>query len=161
MKKVLHRIQISTVLGLSLFLFALLSNPLFAQEETAASADVSTAATEEAGGGDPVKGKQLFNQNCAACHALDRKMTGPALANVETRLMEEEGLDKEWFYSWIKNSAGMIAAGDPYAVRIYNEYNQAAMTAFPTLSNEDIDDILAYTAAPPPAPGPLVAIMDL
>ena len=152
MKKVLHRIQISTVLGLSLFLFALLSNPLFAQEETAASADVSTAATEEAGGGDPVKGKQLFNQNCAACHALDRKMTGPALANVETRLMEEEGLDKEWFYSWIKNSAGMIAAGDPYAVRIYNEYNQAAMTAFPTLSNEDIDDILAYTAAPPPAP---------
>jgi hypothetical protein len=26
------------------------------------------------------------------------------------------------------------------------------MTAFPTLSNADIDNILAYTAAPPPAP---------
>ncbi|MEL0241580.1 MAG: c-type cytochrome, partial [Flavobacteriaceae bacterium] len=23
-------------------------------------------------GGDPAKGKQLFNQNCAACHALNR-----------------------------------------------------------------------------------------
>ncbi len=104
------------------------------------------------GPGDPAKGKQLFNQNCAACHALNRKMTGPALANVATRLTEEEGLDCEWIYSWIKNSAGMIASGDSYANRIYEEYNQAAMTAFPTLSNQDINDILAYTAAPPPAP---------
>ena len=73
-------------------------------------------------GGDPVAGKQLFNQNCAACHALNRKMTGPALAKVETRLYEDEGLDKEWLYSWIKNSAGMIASGDAYANKIYNEY---------------------------------------
>lgn len=84
-------------------------------------------------------------------------MTGPALANVETRLAEEEGLDKEWLYSWIKNSAGMIASGDAYANKIYAEYNQAAMTAFPTLSNEDIDNILAYTAAPPPAPAQTAA----
>ena len=46
----------------------------------------------------------------------------------------------------------MISSGDSYATKIYAEYNQAAMTAFPTLSNGDIDDILAYTAAPPPAP---------
>ena len=103
-------------------------------------------------GGDPAKGKQLFNQNCAACHALNRKMTGPALANVESRLAEDEGLDREWLYAWIKNSSGVINSGDDYANRIYNEYNKAAMTAFPTLSNEDIDNILAYTAAPPPAP---------
>ena len=103
-------------------------------------------------GGDPTKGKQLFNQNCAACHALNRKMTGPALANVESRLAEDEGLDREWLYAWIKNSSGVINSGDNYANRIYNEYNKAAMTAFPTLSNEDIDNILAYTAAPPPAP---------
>jgi len=103
-------------------------------------------------GGDPAKGKQLFNQNCAACHALNRKMTGPALANVESRLAEDEGLDREWLYAWIKNSSGVINSGDNYANRIYNEYNKAAMTAFPTLSNEDIDNILAYTAAPPPAP---------
>ena len=61
-------------------------------------------------------------------------MTGPALANVETRLSEDEGLDKEWLYAWIKNSAGMIASGDAYANKVYNEYNKAAMTAFPTLS---------------------------
>lgn len=147
MKKVFNRHLFAQVLGLSLLLF---STSFYAQEETAST---EVAAEESvATGGDPAKGKQLFNQNCAACHALNRKMTGPALANVETRLAEEEGLDKEWLYTWIKNSAGMIASGDAYANKIYAEYNQAAMTAFPTLSNADIDDILAYTAAPPPAP---------
>ncbi|MEM9361269.1 MAG: c-type cytochrome [Bacteroidota bacterium] len=147
MKKVLNRQLLVKTLGLSFLLF---STSFYAQEEAAAE---ETAVEESsASGGDAAKGKQLFNQNCAACHALNRKMTGPALANVETRLYEEEGLDKEWLYAWIKNSAGVIASGDAYANKIYAEYNQAAMTAFPTLSNQDIDDILAYTAAPPPAP---------
>ena len=149
MKQVLDRIQFSRFLSISLLLvLQLISLPSFSQEAETASAEAPAADL----GGDPVVGKQLFNQNCAACHALNRKMTGPALANVESRLAENEGLDKEWLYKWIKNSAGMIASGDAYANKIYNEYNQSAMTAFPTLSNEDIDNILAYTAAPPPAP---------
>ncbi|WP_097046498.1 cytochrome c3 family protein [Flagellimonas pacifica] len=151
MKKVLYRHLFSKVLGLSLLFFSISS---YAQEEEAVSAEV---VAEASGGGDAAKGKQLFNQNCAACHSLDRKMTGPALANVEARLSEDEGLDKEWLYEWIKNSPGMIKAGDAYANKIYAEYNQAAMTAFPTLSNTDVDDILAYTAAPPPAPVVAVA----
>lgn len=149
MKKVLYRHLFSKVLGLSLLLY---STSFYAQEEAQAVAETAAETTADASGGDPAKGKQLFNQNCAACHALDRKMTGPALANVESRLAEDEGLDKEWIYAWVKNSPGMIASGDAYANKIYNEYNQAAMTPFPTLSNQDIDDILAYTAAPPPAP---------
>lgn len=140
MKKVTYRNQFSKAFSLSIVLFLLFTFSLSAQEEPAAAA------------ADAVAGKALFNQNCAACHALNRKMTGPALANVEARLYEEEGLDKEWLYAWIKNSAGLIKSGDAYAVKIYEEYNQAAMTAFPTLSNTDIDNILAYTAAPPPAP---------
>ena len=142
MKNVFSRVQFSKVFGLSLLLL-LTSLPLTVTAQEEASADA---------GGDPVAGKQLLNQHCAACHALDRKMTGPALANVEARLAEDEGLDREWLYAWIKNSPGMIKSGDAYANKIYNEYNQAAMTAFPTLSNADIDNILAYTAAPPPAP---------
>ena len=159
MKKVLYRTQISTISGISLVVLLLFSNFILAQDQAAPAVAVEQVATEAAaGGGDAEKGKQLFNQNCAACHALNRKMTGPALANVETRLSEDEGLDKEWLYTWIKNSAGMIASGDAYANKIYEEYNQAAMTAFPTLSNEDIDNILAYTAAPPPVPVQAVAV---
>ena len=103
---------------------------------------------------DPIKGKALFNANCAACHQLDKKMTGPALRNVETRLYEDEGLDREWLYSWIRNSSALIKSGDDYANRIYNEYNGAAMTAYPQFSDQDISNILAYTAeekAIPPA----------
>ncbi|MFS4466910.1 cytochrome c3 family protein [Maribacter sp. 2210JD10-5] len=145
MKKVPYRNQFSKFLGLSLTVFLLFSVSINAQEEVAEEAPAEATVD-----GNPAKGKSLFNQNCAACHALNRKMTGPALANVETRLAEEEGLDREWLYRWIKNSPGMIKSGDAYANKIYAEYNQAAMTAFPTLSNADIDDILAYTAAPPP-----------
>ena len=106
---------------------------------------------------DPVKGKSLFNANCAACHQLDKKMTGPALRNVETRLSETEGLDRVWLNSWIRNSAALIKSGDAYANKIYAEYNGSAMTAFPQFSDEDIDNILAYTAkekAAPPVPVP-------
>ncbi|MBA4745841.1 c-type cytochrome [Muricauda sp. TY007] len=151
MKKVLYRHLFSKVLGLTFLLF---SSSFYAQEEAEVATDAAAEQTADAVEGDPVKGKQLFNQNCAACHSLDRKMTGPALANVETRLMEDEGLDKEWIYEWIKNSPAVISSGDAYGNKIYAEYNQAAMTPFPTLSNEDIDDILAYTAAPPSTPAP-------
>jgi mono/diheme cytochrome c family protein len=151
MKKVTYRNRISNVLGFSLLVFLFTSTLLFAQAEEAVETDEAPVEqVDGAADGDVVAGKSLFNQNCAACHALNRKMTGPALANVESRLAETEGLDREWLYRWIKNSPGMIKAGDAYAVKIYNEYNQAAMTAFPTLSNTDIDNILAYTAAPPP-----------
>ncbi|MGB3142490.1 MAG: c-type cytochrome [Maribacter sp.] len=146
MKKVPYRNQFSKILGFTLIIFLLFSVSIIAQDAAPAEA---TEAEASAGGGDAAKGKALFNQNCAACHALNRKMTGPALANVESRLQEEEGLGREWLYGWIKNSPGTIKSGDAYANKIYEEYNKAAMTAFPTLSNEDIDNILAYTAAPP------------
>ena len=61
--------------------------------------------------GDAVAGKALFNINCASCHKLDRKMTGPALRYVEKRLAEDEGLDREWLYKWIRNSSSLIKSG--------------------------------------------------
>ncbi len=129
MKQVIHRKLGVTILHLSLIFLLAFSTSLSAQD------------------GDPVAGKALFNTNCASCHKLDKKMTGPALRNVEARLAEDEGLDREWLYAWIKNSAGMVKSGDAYANKIFKEYNGTAMTAFPQLSNADIDNILAYTAA--------------
>jgi mono/diheme cytochrome c family protein len=129
MKQVIHRILNANILRFSLiFLFAF-STSLSAQDP-----------------GDPVQGKALFNTNCAACHNLDRKMVGPALRNVETRLAESEGLDREWLYAWIRNSSGLIKSGDAYANKIYEEYSKAAMTAFPQLTDADLNNILAYTA---------------
>lgn len=95
---------------------------------------------------DAAKGKALFNAQCAACHKLDAKMTGPALRGVA------EKYEKEWLYKWIKNSSEFIKSGDERANKIYNEYNKSVMTAFPQLSNEDIDNIIAYTSEPLPPP---------
>jgi len=79
-------------------------------------------------------------------------MTGPALRNIESRIADEQGLGRDWITNWIHNSAGVIKSGDAYANQIFNEFNQTAMTPFPQLSDQDISDILAYTAQEPAAP---------
>ena len=53
-----------------------------------------------------------------------------------------------------RNSSSLIKSGDAYAVKIYEEYNRAAMTAYPQLTNADIDNILAYTAQDKAVPKP-------
>jgi len=90
---------------------------------------------------DPAKGKALFQQDCASCHNVHKKLTGPALKGVEERWS-----DKKLLHQWIHNSAAVLATGDAYAVNLFNEYNKLAMTPFPNLSEEDIDNILAYIA---------------
>ena len=91
-------------------------------------------------------GKNLFNANCAACHKLNKKAVGPALSGVT------EKYDKDWLYSWIRKGSQMIKDGDPQAVAIWEEYNRAVITNYPQFSNEQIDNILAYTNFTPPAP---------
>lgn len=91
-------------------------------------------------------GKALFQANCASCHNPIKDATGPALKGVSARVPS-----KDWLYKWIKNSAAVIGSGDPYAVELYNKWNKTAMTAFPALSNEEIDAIIKYVEdyAPP------------
>lgn len=44
--------------------------------------------------GDAYKGKEIFNSNCAACHKLDAKSTGPALRNLDSLVFVEWMLRK-------------------------------------------------------------------
>lgn len=96
-------------------------------------------------------GKALFSANCASCHAVHKKATGPALAGVEDRWP-----NKEHLYAWIRNSAAFLKTGDAYANNLYNEYNKTAMNSFPNLKTEEIDAILAYIKTVP-APGAAAA----
>ena len=89
--------------------------------------------------------------NCASCHNPVKAATGPALQNIDKTFPS-----KEWGYKWVHNPAGMIAAGDKDAAAIYDKFKPTVMTAFPQLSNEDIDAILKYAddyKAPAPAGG--------
>ena len=89
--------------------------------------------------GDPAKGEALFTQNCKSCHALDKRMTGPALGKLVTG-----DTDDKWLTKWIQNNQALIAAKDPKALAIYNEYNQAGMPAFTNFSDADALDIITY-----------------
>ena len=128
----------------SLAFTAIFAVGVSAQEPVAAATSAPAAAAPASGSGDPVKGKELFNANCAACHKLDAKMTGPALRGVGDKY------DKEWLYKWIKNSSELIKSGDAKAVKVYDDFAKANMTAFPQLSNGDIDNIVAYAMEPAP-----------
>ena len=154
MKKVIFRHSTSRQLLLSvafLFTFTLsgFAQAQAAQDTTAqaeAGQETAAADTAPAGLGDAAAGKELFNSLCAACHKPYSNSIGPALNGVTDRH------EMEWLYEWIKNSAAMIASGDPEANAIYEEWGQTAMPAFPQLSNDDIDNILAYVEQPKPEP---------
>ncbi|UYQ95998.1 c-type cytochrome [Chitinophaga horti] len=90
---------------------------------------------------DPAAGKALFQANCASCHNVHKKLTGPALKGVTERWADQALLHK-----WIKNSAGVLATGDAYANNLFKEYNGTAMPAFPTFTDADIDNIMAFIA---------------
>jgi mono/diheme cytochrome c family protein len=162
MKKMGNHSSTSRKLFISLAFLLSLSSNSYAQE--VAAAPVAAATTDAAApavtpGGDPVKGKEIFNANCAACHKLDAKATGPALRGVGNKY------EKAWLYKWIHNSSDLIKSGDAAAIKIYEEYNKVQMSAFPQLSEKDIDDIIAYTmepvaAAPAPIPGATVSATD-
>lgn len=143
MKKVGNHKSIFKVVTLSLSLLLSVSFSSFAQEP-AAAAPAADAVAAPAAAGDAAAGKALFNANCAACHKLDAKMTGPALRGVAERR------DRAWLGKWIKDSKGLIASGDADAVKIFEEFNKVPMTAFPQLSDADVDNILAYTSEPAP-----------
>ncbi len=131
MKKVGNHKSISKIITLSLAFVLSISLSSFAQNAPAAT-------------GDAVAGKALFNANCAACHKLDAKMTGPALRGIA------EKRSRAWLGKWIKDSKSLIASGDADAVKVFEENNKIPMTAFPQLSDADVDNIIAYTSEAKP-----------
>lgn len=97
---------------------------------------LTTAANAQ---GDPAKGETIFKAKCTACHKIDSKLVGPALGPQIT-----SETDDAYLIKWIQNSQALVAAKNPKAIKIYNEYNQIPMTAFPELSDADVTDIITY-----------------
>jgi cytochrome c551/c552 len=101
-------------------------------------------------------GEALFKANCASCHAIHDKVIGPPLKGIQPRLKED------WLIKWIKNSQAIVKSGDPYAVKIFNEYNKIAMTSI-NLKDDEIKAVLAYIKAEetkPVAKGPVPVTTD-
>jgi mono/diheme cytochrome c family protein len=98
-------------------------------------------------------GEKLFKSYCASCHSpSEKQLVGPGLAGVGDKY------EREWLYSWIKDSQGLIASGDADAVAVYEQFNKVLMPNQP-VNNEQIDAIVDYIAAyVPPVKETAVAV---
>ena len=124
-----------THISLLFFLSFLLSfNPIFAQEDDGIPTDEAVISA----------GESLFNGNCKSCHNVHKKVIGPALKDVWTRVPQPA---VPWITAFVKNSTAVIASGDEYAVNLYNEYNKTQMTSFPSFSDDEILSVIAYIKA--------------
>jgi cytochrome c2 len=92
-------------------------------------------------------GQQLFKQNCASCHAIDKVLAAPALGGVLNRGPWAE--DKKNLYAWIHNPAGFMAK-DPYTQGLKAQFG-AVMPPFAQLKENEIDAIIDYVMNPPTA----------
>ncbi|MGI4864649.1 MAG: c-type cytochrome [Janthinobacterium lividum] len=95
---------------------------------------VATSAAEKAG-------EALFRANCAQCHAVDEKVVGPALGGITKRR------SISWLVPWVHNSAKVVASGDEYAIKLFNDNGKQQMPSFAGLSEKEILDIITYVEA--------------
>jgi cytochrome c2 len=87
------------------------------------------------------QGKELFEANCSACHSIYKIKVGPALKGLKKRR------DAKWIARFIRNSQRVIKKEkDPYAVALYNKYNETEMTAFPSLTDKEIKALIEYVS---------------
>lgn len=102
-------------------------------------------------------GKSIFMTRCAACHNVNKVLTGPALAGIE----EKRSLD--WIFKFVHSSQSLVKSGDKEAIEIFEQFNKIPMPDHPDLTEENIKNILAYiksetktgeaSVAPFPKPG--------
>lgn len=81
------------------------------------------------------KGKEVFETKCTACHQLDERYVGPALAGVTKKQKPE------WIMNMILNPEEMTKK-DPNAKELLGEY-MTQMT-FQDVSEEDARALLEY-----------------
>ena len=95
-------------------------------------------------------GAVLYRSNCASCHALNKDLTGPALAGFQNR---GPWADRKELRAWVRNPVAYMAK-DPYTQGLKQQYG-SIMQAFPNLADAEIDAIADYIvkASAAPAPG--------
>jgi cytochrome c2 len=84
------------------------------------------------------KGKEIFSSRCAACHNVNKQLTGPALAGVDERR------SMSWIISFIRSSQSLVKNGDKDAITVFEKFNKIPMPDHADLTEEYIKDIIAY-----------------
>jgi mono/diheme cytochrome c family protein len=86
----------------------------------------------------PLDGKSIFISRCAACHNVNKTLTGPALAGVD----ERRSID--WIINFVHSSQTMVKKGDKDAVALYEKLNKIPMPDHSDLTAENIKSIVEF-----------------
>jgi len=88
------------------------------------------------------KGKQIFKNNCAACHNRNMQdgLIGPALGGVRERWKDNDAN----IYDFIRNPQAVIKSGNGYAKNLFKKWTPNEMPPFLNLKDEEIEAILDY-----------------
>ena len=136
--------------GVSFFLFAtLLASALLGyfskkSKNTSYQSQISICGNNYPDEEQAQIGKALFNVNCAACHALNRDMTGPKLGNIYEKKYPYEN----YLFDFITKQDSLLKANDPYAIKLRNEWNTTPFIHQFNLSNKEIKSLLIYSEIP-------------
>lgn len=84
------------------------------------------------------QGKLIFNSRCAACHNVNKVLTGPALAGIDQRR------SIEWIVNFVQSSQTMVKGGDKEAVALFEQFNRIPMPDHKDLTVTDVQNILDY-----------------
>ena len=98
-------------------------------------------------------GRAIFMNNCASCHAIEKDLTGPALAHILKRnawMVRQQAFEGDslgsynLLYAYTRNSAKIIRTSYEYFNCLHNKFNRRPKPAFPNLTDEDLDNLYAY-----------------
>lgn len=87
------------------------------------------------------KGKEIFSLRCAACHNVNKQLTGPALAGVHERR------EFSWIVNFVRSSQKLVKNGDKDAIALFEKFNKIPMPDHSDLTDEDIQSIVEYIKA--------------
>ena len=96
-------------------------------------------ATFQSKANPPIEeGKSIFLSRCAACHNINKAMTGPALSGVDERR------NIEWIIKFVHSSQTLVKSGDADAIAIFEKFNKIPMPDHPDLTEDNIKSIVEY-----------------
>lgn len=101
----------------------------------------ATAPAKAQAAGEAAEGETLFKARCAVCHTIGGgSLVGPDLEGVTARRPQE------WITRWIEAPDRMLAAGDPTAKQLYEQFHNVPMPNL-GLDPSQVAGIITYLAS--------------
>ena len=85
-----------------------------------------------------VHGEALFHANCKTCHAITRKVIGPALVDTFDQR------DSLWIVKMIVDGPKLVKSGDSTTVALFNQFDKIGHPRYERFSDNDLSDLMSY-----------------